>query len=259
MSYRRRHMGMPGRHRGMWSIGEVASSCGVTVRTLRHYDRLGLVVPSARTATGRRQYSERDVRRLYRVLVLRRLGLGLRAIAEWLETDSETDLLGLLRRHLDSIEDQMRRYEQLRNRLARVVSVVERAGDGPTSGDLIAVLELMGMYDDHLTPVQLAKLDQDRGELGFHGVDPWRADADAAVSALRAAYEGGAEPTDPHVQDVVRQIRELRRQFAGSDHAVSHALRGVHEDSQWDGIRAVVPQDPELRAFWKRARDAACA
>jgi MerR family transcriptional regulator, thiopeptide resistance regulator len=250
---------MPGRHRGTWSIGEVASSCGVTVRTLRHYDRLGLVVPTARTAIGHRQYSEHDIRRLYRVLVLRRLGLGLRAIAEWLETDTEADLLALMRQHLGSIEHQMRSYEKLRNRLARVVSVAERTGDGPPSEDLIAILELMSMYDEHLTPEQLARLEQDRRELGFPGIDHWRADADAAVSALRAAYESGAEPTDPHVQDVVRQIRELRHQFAGSDHAVSQALQGVHDDSQWAAIRAVIPQDPELRAFWKRARDAASA
>jgi DNA-binding transcriptional MerR regulator len=229
----------------------------VTVRTLRHYDQLGLVTPTARTTSGHRQYSERDIRRLYRVLVLRRLGLGLRAIAEWLETDTEAGLLALMRQHLDSIEDQIGRYEQLRNLLARVVSVAERTGDGPPSEDLIAVLELMSMYDEHLTPDQLARLEQDRHELGFPGLDRWRADADAAVSALRAAYESGAEPTDPRVQDVVRQVRELRHQFSGSDHAVSHALQGVHDDSQWDAIRAVVPQDPELRAFWKRAREAA--
>jgi DNA-binding transcriptional MerR regulator len=250
-------MDMPRRHRVTWSIGEVASCCRVTVRTLHHYDRLGLVIPSARTATGHRRYSERDIRRLYRVLVLRRLGLGLRAIAEWLDTDSEADLLALVRRHRDSIEHQMHHYEQLRDRLARVVNVAERTGDRPTSEDLIAVLEMMNMYDDHLTTEQLARLEQERRELGFPGVDPWRADAEAALSALRVAYESGAEPTDPQVQNIVGQIRDLRRQFSGSDHAVSHALQGVHEDSQWNAIRAVVPQDPELRAFWKRARDAA--
>jgi hypothetical protein len=162
-----------------------------------------------------------------------------------------------MRRHLESIEQQMRHHEQLRDLLARLVNAAERTRDGPTSDDLIAVLEMMSIYKDHLTPEQLASLEQDRRELGFAGVDSWRADAKAAVSALRAAYDSGAEPTDAHVQNVVRQIRELRRQFAGSDSTVSHALQGVHEDAQWEAIRAVVPQDPKLRAFWKRARDAA--
>jgi DNA-binding transcriptional MerR regulator len=251
-------MDTPGAHRGTWSIGELASSCGVTVRTLHHYDRLGLVVPSARTSAGHRRYSEGDVRRLYRVLVLRRLGLGLRAIAEWLETDSEADLVALMRRHLDSVEQEMWRYRQLRDRLARVLDVAEGVGDTRTE-DLIEVMEMMGMYDDHLTAEQLARLEEDRRELGFPGIDRWRARAEAAVSALRAAYETGAEPTDQHVQDVVRQIRDLRHQFVGHDIAVSHALQGVHEDSQWNAIRAVVPQDSELRAFWKRARGAASA
>jgi DNA-binding transcriptional MerR regulator len=229
----------------------------VTVRTLQHYDRLGLVVPSARTASGHRRYSARDIRRLYRVLVLRRLGLGLRAITEWLETDSDADLLALMRQHLDSIERQIRNHEQLRDRLARVVASAERTGGGPTSEDLIAVLEIMSMYADHLSPEQLARLEQGRRDLGFRGIDRWRLDAEAAVAALRTAYEDGAEPTEPHVQDVVRRIRELRRQFVGSDLTVSHALQGVHDDAHWDAIRAVVPQDHELRRFWKRARDAA--
>jgi DNA-binding transcriptional MerR regulator len=227
----------------------------VTVRTLHHYDRLGLVVPSARTPAGHRRYSEGDVRRLYRVLVLRRMGLGLRAIAEWLRTDSEADLLALMHRHLDSVDEETRRYERLRSCLARAIDVVERTGS-PTTEDLMRIMETMGMYDDHLTAEQLATLDQDRQELGFPGLERWRVDADAAASALRAAYEAGAEPTDPSVRDAVRRIRDLRRQFLGRDPGVRHALRGVHADPLWDAIRAVVPQDPELRAFWRRARDA---
>jgi hypothetical protein len=193
------------------------------------------------------------------VLVLRRLGLGLRAVAEWLETDTEAGLLALMRQHLASIEDQMHRYEQLRNRLVRVVSAAERTGDLPPSGDLIAVLELMSMYDEHLTPEQLERLEEDRNELGFPGLDRWGADADAAVSALRAAYESGSQPTDPQVQRLVGRIRQLRKQFCGSDDNVAHSLQGIHDDSQWEAIRAVVPRDPELRAFWQRARDAASA
>jgi DNA-binding transcriptional MerR regulator len=242
---------------GPWSIGELACWCGVTVRTLRHYDRLGLVVPSERTAAGHRRYSERELRRLYRVLVLRRLGLGLAAIAEWLETDSDADLLALMRRHLDSVDRQLSHQEQLRDRLVRTLDLAERTHDGPASRDLIAIVEMMSMYDDHLTVEQLARLEQDRRELGFPGIEPWRAEAEAAMSAFGTAYESGADPGDPHVQDLVRQIRDLRHQFAGSDHAIGDALQGIHGDTQWDAIRALIPQDAELRVFWKRARNAA--
>lgn len=240
-------------HPRTWSVGELATSCGVTVRTLHHYDRLGLVVASARSPAGHRRYSEGDVRRLYRVLALRQLGLRLDAIGQWLETDS--DLVALVRQHLDAVEGEMRRYQELRGRLAGLLDVLEQTGR-TTTDDLMGVMEMMGMYDEHLTPEQLTRLQRDRSKLGYPGMDRWRAEAEEAVSALRVAFETGAEPSDPQVQQVVRRIRELRLQFAGHDPALGDALRHVHGDSSWDAIRAVVPQDPQLREFWKLARDA---
>jgi DNA-binding transcriptional MerR regulator len=60
----------------MWSVGELASATGVTVRTLHHHDEIGLLAPSERTPAGHRRYSGEDLRRLYRIVVLRGLGLG---------------------------------------------------------------------------------------------------------------------------------------------------------------------------------------
>ncbi|AVH24101.1 HEAT repeat domain-containing protein [Nocardia cyriacigeorgica] len=58
-------------------IGEVSRRCGVSTRMLRHYDALGLVTPSVRTASGYREYSADDIRRLFHVECLRTLGLSL--------------------------------------------------------------------------------------------------------------------------------------------------------------------------------------
>ncbi len=56
-------------------IGEVAERSGVSPRMLRHYDALGLVSPTARTAGGYREYTSDDLRRLFHVESLRTLGL----------------------------------------------------------------------------------------------------------------------------------------------------------------------------------------
>ncbi|MFD9722145.1 MerR family transcriptional regulator, partial [Streptomyces sp. NPDC059076] len=63
-------------------MGRVAELAGVSVRTLHHYDEIGLVRPSARTAAGYRAYSAVDVERLREVLAYRRLGFGLKGVAE---------------------------------------------------------------------------------------------------------------------------------------------------------------------------------
>ena len=79
------------------TVGRVAELAGVTVRTLHHYDEIGLVRPSARTAAGYRAYSAADVERLREVLAYRRLGFGLREVAD-LVGDPSTDAVAHLRR-----------------------------------------------------------------------------------------------------------------------------------------------------------------
>src|SRR5512142_841742 len=79
------------------TVGRMAELAGVTVRTLHHYDETGLVQPSARTAAGYRAYSAGDLERLRQVLAYRRLGFGLREIADLVD-DPATDAAGHLRR-----------------------------------------------------------------------------------------------------------------------------------------------------------------
>src|ERR1700752_993848 len=64
-----------------WRIGEGATATGLTVRALHHYDQIGLVVPSGRTAGGHRLYTDADLVVLYQVTALRQLGLPLDQIA----------------------------------------------------------------------------------------------------------------------------------------------------------------------------------
>ena len=66
-------------------IGEVARRSGVSARMLRHYDRLGLVQPTGRTAAGYREYSGEDIRRIFHVESLRSLGLSLREVRRALD------------------------------------------------------------------------------------------------------------------------------------------------------------------------------
>ncbi|MDO5618498.1 MerR family transcriptional regulator [Kocuria sp.] len=67
------------------TVGAVASALGLTVRTLHHWDQLGLASPSQRSTTGYRLYSAQDIGRLQRVVIYRDLGMDLEQIAEVLE------------------------------------------------------------------------------------------------------------------------------------------------------------------------------
>ncbi|NYD68251.1 MerR family transcriptional regulator [Agromyces atrinae] len=99
-----------------WSIQEIARLTGTTSRTLRHYDDIGLLPPSRIAANGYRHYDDGALVRLQRILLLRDLGLGLPAIGEVLE--NETDAAGALTSHLEWLRQE-------RERLARQIVSVE--------------------------------------------------------------------------------------------------------------------------------------
>ena len=83
-----------------YSVGKVADLAGVTVRTLHHYDEIGLVRPHGRSPAGYRRYSADDIERLQQVLIYRRLGFSLDEIAPLLD-DPAVDALEHLRRQRD--------------------------------------------------------------------------------------------------------------------------------------------------------------
>ena len=66
-------------------VGELATATGLTIRTLHYYEEIGLLVASGRTEAGHRLYSDADVERLYRISLLRRLGLPLTEIGRALD------------------------------------------------------------------------------------------------------------------------------------------------------------------------------
>ncbi|MCB9882600.1 MAG: MerR family transcriptional regulator [Planctomycetes bacterium] len=82
--------------RTTYRVKQLAALTGVTVRTLHHYDAIGLLVPSDRTASGHRLYREEDVLRLHEILVLRAMGLPLEEIRRLLDGETH-DRAALLR------------------------------------------------------------------------------------------------------------------------------------------------------------------
>lgn len=93
-------------------MGEVARLVGISVRTLHHYDDIGLVVPSDRTPKGYRSYSASDVERLHRVLTYRELGFALDDIASLLD-DPTVDAMAHLQRQRDLLDERIDRLHQM--------------------------------------------------------------------------------------------------------------------------------------------------
>lgn len=118
-----------------WSIQRIAKLAGVSSRTLRHYDAVGILRPARTDASGMRWYDEASLARLQRILLLRGLGVGIATIADSLERASDEEALAAhlvdLEREATRIQRQIRAVEQtLRAREKGAAMTAEEALDG---------------------------------------------------------------------------------------------------------------------------------
>src|SRR6516225_386971 len=97
-------------------VGELARRTKLTIRTLHHYDDIGLLKPSLHTEAGHRLYTAKDVTRLQQVLSLRQLGFGLEEIKACLDRPgfSPLEVIGL---HIARLQEQIDLQRKLCERL----------------------------------------------------------------------------------------------------------------------------------------------
>ncbi len=193
------------------AITEVARASGVSSRTLRHYDAIGLLRPAHVGRNGYRFYSERELARLQRILLLRELGLGLDEIKAIV--DDDCDPLDALRRHR---VDLLRRGRELQALLATVDTTIESWENGETmsTDELFAGFdqqrqaayeqELVDRFGDDVSE----PMAQSRAStVGWEQRD--YAEAQSAFASiddrLVELIEQGATPDDPAVQAVVTE------------------------------------------------------
>ncbi|MEU5418151.1 MerR family transcriptional regulator [Streptomyces sp. NPDC020667] len=106
-----------------WSIADVARMSGVTSRTLRHYDEIGLLSPAWIGSNGHRYYEEAGLLRLQQILLMRELDLGLREIRAVL--DSQVDQVAVLREHHQRLLREQERLATLVRTVGRTIAELE--------------------------------------------------------------------------------------------------------------------------------------
>ena len=238
---------------GTWRIGELGRATGLTVRTLHHYDEIGLLQPAERTESGHRLYGREQVQRLYRILALKQLGMALEDIAGILELEGG-DPRPVVRRHLDELTRRIDIQTTLRARLMSILQALE-SSEEPTTQDFISALEVMKMIDSYYTPEQLAELNERGKQLGPEGMEQAQQQWADLIAAVRAQMEAGADPASPEVQELANQWEELISQFTGGNPEIRESLQKMYETEEPEkASRGMV--DPEVMTFAQRAMEA---
>ncbi|MFD5507020.1 MerR family transcriptional regulator [Streptomyces sp. NPDC127051] len=125
-----------------YSVGQVAGFAGVTVRTLHHYDEIGLLSPSTRSSAGHRRYDDADLDRLQRILFYRELGFPLEEVAVLLD-DPDSNPREHLRRQHALLSDRIARLQQMAEAVEHAMEA-ERMGINLTPEEKF---EVFGDFD----------------------------------------------------------------------------------------------------------------
>jgi DNA-binding transcriptional MerR regulator len=194
------------------TIGEVAELASISVRTLHHYDELGLLVPSERSENGYRHYDDGDLATLQQVLFFRELGFGLADIARIMH-DPHFDRLGALRMQRRMLQDKAAQLTLM----AEAVDVAIDAEKGGVTLDAKDMLEVFGDFD----PKEYEKEAEER----WGGTDAYvesmrrtkrytkedwariKGEGEAVNAALATLMDEGVPAYDPRAMDLAEEHR----------------------------------------------------
>jgi DNA-binding transcriptional MerR regulator len=212
--------------RSVWRIGELAAATGLTVRTLHHYDRIGLLSPSHRGAGGRRLYTDADAVRLYQVVALRGLGLRLEQIRECLTT--EPDPRAVVAEQLAHLTAQLAAGQRLHTRLTGLLAELDRH-QRPATAQLLDLVqrttEVDRLVTRYLDADQVARLGRRHAELGERATAIVQVQLPALYQRAMAEYRKGTAATDPVVRGIAADIDLLGAVLADGTPPQSHGVR----------------------------------
>lgn len=239
------------------SIGDVARMTGITARTLRHYDEIGLLRPSRVSQNGYRWYKRRELLRLQRILLLRELQLPLPDIRALL--DGDTDEVTFLHQHRERLKAERSRLDQVIGTIDRTIDDLQGSrrledeeffvGLRRRTRELEADLASrfgpgVHAHFDHAEAATLAWTRREHERAAEQGRELLR--------RLAAARDSGQEPDHHEVLDLMAEHYEGVRALWPADAAAYYALAEATLDNPQQRVM-IAEVDPELPSWLAEA------
>jgi DNA-binding transcriptional MerR regulator len=215
------------------TVGQLADLAGTTVRTLHHYDEIGLLSPGERTAAGYRLYTEDDVRRLRHVVVYRRLGFALEDVKLLLD-DPRADVAAHLRRQRDAVTTRL-------DELSALVQAIDRALEAELSGIRLTKDEQRQLFGEGFSEEYAGEAErrwgrteawkESQARTSRYSKDDWveiTRELDAVHRAFVEAMDAGP-PSSDEAMDAAEQARlHIDRRFYDCSHDVHRTLGDMY-------------------------------
>lgn len=207
----------------LMKVGELAKRTGLTVRTLHHYDSIGLLTPSIRSASGYRLYKQEDVIRLHKIQALKHSGFSLTDIRAILREPGASPV-DIIARQMNDLVAQIHCAQALLDRL-RLLRDRIASGVNTDLDDWLPVLEMMGLYERHFTKDELAALRLHKDTVDLSLNERWK----PLVLEIREAMERGLAPDSPQARDLGARWMRLAMAMTGNDRALAGKLKFMLE------------------------------
>ena len=244
----------------LYQAHEFAARVRVTVRTLHHYDHLGLLKPSGRTASGYRLYSERDFARLEQIVALKFIGFSLKQIRDLLERKAldlpttlrlQSRILKEKRRHLDLAIQAIERAKRL---------VTSRASSREPDWEAFRkIIEVINMQQN-VEWMKKYYTEEARQDLAGRGtpevIERGQRDWAALIKEVEAAVVAGLDPASEQAQGLAQRWQTLIDAFTGGSPAIATGLKKLYADqSNWPSTFKK-PYSDEVGVFICKAAEA---
>ena len=214
------------------TVGQVAQRFGVTVRTLHHYDEIGLVRPH-RTASGYRVYTADDLERLRNVVVYRRLGFSLEEIGPLLA--ERADVAEHLRRQRAAV---VSRLDEMRD----LVAAIDRALETTMNGNALTPEEQKELFGEGFSEEYAREAEERWGDTDAYRQsqertrrytkDDWRriaAEGDEVTERLAALKRAGAPADSTEAMDAAEAHRvQIDRWFYAVGYPMHRGLADMY-------------------------------
>lgn len=233
---------------------EFAELAGVTVRTLHHYDCLGLLKPSGYTSAGHRLYGEHNFARLQQIVTLKFIGFPLKQIKNILDRN-RLDLAATLRLQREILAEKRRHLEAAIEAIKHAEKMMTKR-DEPDWEAFKKIIEVMKMQQDtqwmkkYYTEEQLAELGKRWSpELQERVSREWA----TLIKDVETAIAAGVDPASETAQALAARWSALIGEFTGGDPAIAASLKNLYADQANWSPTFKKPFSDEAEGFISRA------
>src|SRR5215471_18839285 len=241
----------------LFQAREFARLSGVTVRTLHHYDRLGLLKPSRYTRTGFRLYSEDDFARLEQIVALKFIGFSLNEIKNILKRGPR-DLATTLQQQRQAIEEKRNRLELAIKAIegAEHVVATSRAPGWEMFAKIIEVINMQSNMDwtkKYYSEEAQHEIQKRAATIPREVIEQAQHDWATLISEVQAAVSAGEDPGSEKSQALAVRWAELIKGFTGGNAEIQKGLNRMYSDRENWPASMPKPFSNEVQKFIAKA------